>query len=114
MKVNEIGPDVPVAPENLFEMANLYPSTTGLSMTVWVSPRGNADHDVRVRVNRTDGDQLDIANTADVAVRPTPCVLAGQLSSAGAQEVFQWISLNTSQRYLKFPGHAIWASLSVG
>jgi hypothetical protein len=47
MKVNEIGPDVPVAPEDLFEMANLYPSTTGLPMTVSVSPRGNADHDVR-------------------------------------------------------------------
>jgi hypothetical protein len=96
MKVSEIGSNVPVEPEDLFEMANLYPSTTGLPMTVWVSPRGNADHDVRVRVNRTDGDQLDIANTADVAVRPTPCVIAGQLSPAGAQEVFQWISLNTN------------------
>src|SRR5215472_9074543 len=39
-----------VAPEDvvdqdnrdLFEMANLYPDTTGLPMTVWVSPRGNA------------------------------------------------------------------------
>jgi hypothetical protein len=96
MKVNEIDSDVRVEPEDLFEMANLYPSTTGLPMTVWLSPRGNADHDVRVRVNRTDGDQLDIANTADVAVRPTPCVIAGQLSPAGAQEVFQWISLNTN------------------
>jgi hypothetical protein len=36
-------------PEDLFEMANLFPRTTGLPMTVWVSPRGNARHDVRVR-----------------------------------------------------------------
>jgi hypothetical protein len=26
IKANEIGSDVPVEPENLFEMANLYPS----------------------------------------------------------------------------------------
>jgi hypothetical protein len=31
MKVNEIGSDVPVEPEDLFEMANLYPSTIGLA-----------------------------------------------------------------------------------
>ncbi len=34
--------------DELFEMANLYPDTTGLPMTVWVSPRGNARHDIRV------------------------------------------------------------------
>ena len=37
--------------EDLFEMANLYPATTGLPMTIWVSPQGNARHDVRVEVN---------------------------------------------------------------
>ncbi len=35
--------------DELFEMANLFPRTTGLPMTVWVSPRGNARHDVRVK-----------------------------------------------------------------
>jgi hypothetical protein len=92
----KIGSDAPVEPEDLFEMANLYPSTTRLPMTVWVSPRGNAHHDVRVRVNITNGDdQIDIADTAVVVVRPTPCVIAGQLSPASAQAVFQWISVNT-------------------
>ena len=52
MKVNVIGLDVPVEPEDLFEMGNL-PSTTGMPMTVWVSPRRNAHQDVRVRVNIT-------------------------------------------------------------
>jgi hypothetical protein len=28
--------------DELFEMANLFPRTTGLAMTLWVSPRGNA------------------------------------------------------------------------
>jgi hypothetical protein len=35
MKTHEIGSDVPIEPEDLFEMANLFPSTTGLLLTVW-------------------------------------------------------------------------------
>jgi hypothetical protein len=38
------------ASEDLFEIADLYPATTGLPMTVWVSPRGAAPHDVRIKV----------------------------------------------------------------
>src|SRR5882724_71466 len=84
------------ASEDLFEMANLYPATTGLPMTVWVSPRGNARHDVRVKVNMTYGDQMNVANTAVVGVRPTPHVIAGQLSQDDRQAVFEWVSLNTA------------------
>jgi hypothetical protein len=57
--------------DELFEMANLVSRTTGLPMTVWVSPRGNARHDIRVKVNMTHGDQKNIANTAIVGVHPT-------------------------------------------
>ena len=57
--------------DDLFEMANLFPRTTGLPMTVWVSPRGNARHDVRVKVNMTHGNQMSPANTAVVGVRPS-------------------------------------------
>ena len=81
--------------EDLFEMANLYPDTTGLPMTVWVSPRGNVQHDVRVKVNMTHGNQMNIANTAVVAVRPSPRIVTGQLAPADVQSVFQWASLNT-------------------
>src|SRR5215471_6355496 len=81
--------------EDLFEMANLYPDTTGLPMTVWVSPRGTARHDVRVKVNMTHGNQMSIANTAVVGVRPTPRVIAGRLSPGDTQTVFQWVVLNT-------------------
>jgi hypothetical protein len=102
MRVKEIIEQA-VAPEedvesdvrDLFEMANLYPDTTGLPMTVWVSPRGNARHDVRVKVNVTHGNQMSIANAAVVGVRPTPRVIAGQLSPADTQAVFQWVALNT-------------------
>jgi hypothetical protein len=81
--------------DELFEMANLFPRTTGLPMTVWVSPRGNARHDVRVKVNMTHGDQMTISNTAVVGVRPSPHTITGQLSSRDEQAVFEWVALNT-------------------
>jgi hypothetical protein len=76
-------------------MANLYPDTNGMTMTVWVSPRGNPRHDVRVNVNMTPGNQMNIANTAVVGVRPIPRVIAGELSPADTPAVFQWVVLNT-------------------
>ena len=82
--------------DELFEVANLFPRTTGLPMTVWVSPRGNARHDVRVKVNMTHGDQMHIANTAVVGVRPSPHVIAGHLPPDDLRAVFEWISLNTA------------------
>ena len=80
--------------DELFEMANLFPRTTGLPMTVWVSPRGNARHDVRVKVHMTHGDQMNPANTAVVGVRPSPHLIAGQLSPDDQRAVFLWVSIN--------------------
>jgi hypothetical protein len=82
--------------DDLFEMANLFPRTTGLPMTVWVSPRGNARHDVRVKVNMTHGNQMNIANTAVVCVRPGPHLVAGQLAPEDERAVFEWVALNTA------------------
>ena len=82
--------------EELFEMANLFPRTTGLPMTIWVSPRGNARHDVRVKVNMSRGDQMNIANTAIVGVRPSPHVIAGHLPPDDQRAVFEWVSLNAA------------------
>jgi len=82
--------------DDLSEMANLFPRTTGLPMTVWVSPRGNARHDVRIKVNLTHGNQMSVANTAVVGVRPAPRLIAGQLSPDDELAVFRWISLNAS------------------
>jgi hypothetical protein len=82
--------------DELFEMANLYPRTTGLPMTVWVSPRGNARHDVRVKVNMTHGNQMTADNTAVVAVRPSPRLIAGRLSSDDERAVSDWIMLNST------------------
>ena len=96
MKAKKIGSDSAEALENedLFEMANLFPSTTGLPMTVWVSPRGNARHDARVKVNMTHGNQMNATNTAVVGLRPAPHVIAGLLSADDERAVFEWASLN--------------------
>jgi hypothetical protein len=83
-----------VETDELFEMANLYPRTTGLPMTVWVSPRGNARHDVRVKVNTSHGNQMIVDNTAVVGVRPAPHIVTGRLSTADQEAVSTWITLN--------------------
>jgi hypothetical protein len=80
--------------DELFEMANLYPRTTGLPMTVWVGPRGNARHDVRVKVNMPHGNQMSIDNTAVVGVRPSPHLITGQLFADDERAVANWIRLN--------------------
>jgi len=85
-----------LAEDELLEIANLYPRTTGLPMTVWVSLRGGARHDVRVKVNMTHGNQMNIDNTAVVGVRPSPHVIAGQLSTEDEHAVSEWITLNAS------------------
>lgn len=81
---------------DLFEMANLFPATTGLPMTVWVSPRGTSRHDVRMKLNLTHGNQMNPSNTAIVGVRPSPHIIAGSLSPDDEKAVSQWISLNVA------------------
>lgn len=81
--------------DDLFEMASLYPRTTGLPMTVWVSPRGRAGHDVRIKVNMSHGNRMTIDNIAIVAVRPSPRVVEGRLSVDDQHGVFDWIALNS-------------------
>jgi len=79
--------------DDLYEMANLFPRTTGLPMTVWVSPRGRARHVARIRVSLSPG-RMDIGNTAVVGIRPRPRLIEGNLSSAELELVSQWIKLN--------------------
>jgi hypothetical protein len=86
--------DTAITSDELFDMANLYPRTTGLPMTVWVGPRGNARHDVRIKVNLTHGDQMNIDNTAVVGIRPAPHLVAGRLPSDDERLVFEWIRVN--------------------
>ena len=81
--------------EDIFHMTNLSPRMTGLPMSVWASPRGNARHDVRIKVNMSHGRQMSIDNTAVVALRPRPRVIAGRLSTDDQRAVSEWIALNS-------------------
>ncbi|MHB8285271.1 MAG: hypothetical protein ACYDD1_11400 [Caulobacteraceae bacterium] len=81
---------------DLFDMANLYPRTTGLPVTVWVSPRGGARHDVRVKAAQTPGDRTELTDVATVAVRPQPRVINGQLSAEIQHAVLAWTAANTN------------------
>ncbi|HXO92033.1 MAG TPA: hypothetical protein VN849_14705 [Stellaceae bacterium] len=49
---------------------------------------------MRIKVNLTHGNQMNVANTAVVGVRPVPRLIAGRLSPDDEQAVFQWLSLN--------------------
>src|SRR3954453_7878664 len=78
-----------------YTMANLRPARTGLPMVVWVSERGNTQHDVRVKVCCMHGDKIQYNNTISVGVRPQPHLIsAGKLSPSDLQAVSRWITLN--------------------
>jgi small ligand-binding sensory domain FIST len=104
----------PPGTDDLFGTANLFPRTTGLPMTVWVSSRGNARHDVRVKVNMSRGDRMSPANTAIVGVRPSPRVIAGRLSPDDRPAVFEWLALNTAPLVAYWEGRIDTVELGTG
>jgi len=82
------------AEDDGYLMANLPPRLTGLPMIIWVSERGSARHDVRIKVNPVHAPRVDYTNLATVAVRPVPRLVVGQLSAADLAAVSDWIGLN--------------------
>jgi hypothetical protein len=79
--------------DDLYEMANLFPRTTGLSMTVWVSPRGRARYAARIKVSLSPG-RMDIGHAAVVGIRPSPRLIQGTLVPADFDLVSKWIRVN--------------------
>jgi hypothetical protein len=86
----------PAEEDDLFDMADLFPRTTGLPKTVWVSPRGNARHDVRIKVNMAHRNQMSPNNTVVVGFRPSPHMIAGRQSPDDEGAVFDWVALNSA------------------
>jgi hypothetical protein len=81
--------------DDLWEMVNLSPAETGLSMTIYASPRGRARHAARVKVNGVPGRRMTLENESIVAVRPQPRVIhRGNLSPGDERQVFAWVVLN--------------------
>ncbi|HEU0157608.1 MAG TPA: hypothetical protein VFQ82_16175 [Stellaceae bacterium] len=75
-----------------FEMANLRPERTGLPFVVFISQRGGARHDVRIKLARSA--RVRAADMLTVAVRPVPRIVRGQMSSREFDRVREWIELN--------------------
>jgi hypothetical protein len=83
------------ATQDPFEMANLSPALTGLPMIVWISERGHARHDARVKVSLVHGRRVRPDQTASVSVRPTVDVVAGpEPDRRDLDLVRRWIELN--------------------
>jgi hypothetical protein len=75
-----------------FDMANLRPERTGLPFVVFISQRGGARHDVRIKLARSPG--VRPSEMVIVAVRPAPRVIRGQLSAHKFELVGKWLDLN--------------------
>lgn len=80
--------------EEQYEMTNLSPRMTGLPMVVWVSPRGRARHDVRIKVSVVHGSRLALDDMAVVALRPEPALIAGRLDGSDLALVQEWSRRN--------------------
>src|SRR5215471_863987 len=81
-----------VQEEDLFLMSNLSPKMTGLSFVVWISPRGNAKHDVRVKVSR--GPKTKPDEWVTVGIRPDVQVLYGTLPAEDLRTLRLWVAIN--------------------
>jgi hypothetical protein len=75
-----------------YEMSNLFPKHTGLPFTVWISVKGGARHDVRVKVSRTA--KATPQDMVSVAIRPRVRVVAGKLDAHELALLSSWIELN--------------------
>ena len=86
LKVDELA-----AGEELFEMANVRPEVSGLPFIVWISEKGRARHDVRVKVSPGPRVREFVAS---VSVRPAIEVVAGALPERDLDLLRAWIDLN--------------------
>jgi hypothetical protein len=78
--------------DDFFFMDNLPPAFTGLPFMVWISARGFARDDVRVKVSK--GPKVKPGEFVTVSVRPAVEVLAGDMSPGDLRLLAAWIDLN--------------------
>ena len=83
----------PDTEDDLFLMANLSPLFTGLPLVVWISTRGHARQDIRVKVSR--GQKAIPEELISVALRPEVRLIDdGELSAAELTALRKWVQLN--------------------
>jgi len=72
-------------------MVNIRPELSGLPFIVWISEKGGARYDVRVKVS--PGPRVR-EFAATISVRPQIEIIAGELSTENLRTVRAWIELN--------------------
>ncbi|MGE5271725.1 MAG: hypothetical protein ACM3JG_18855 [Thiohalocapsa sp.] len=75
-----------------YDMANLRPQRTGLPFVVFVSQKGGARHEVRIKLAHAP--KVRASEMITVAVRPVPRVIRGTIDSREFELVRRWIELN--------------------
>lgn len=75
-----------------YEMANLFPKHTGLPFVVWISYRGGARHDVRVKVSPNA--KATPEEMASVALRPKPHLVEGEIDTQDFRQLAVWMERN--------------------
>jgi len=101
-----------------YEMANLRPERTGLPFVVFISQKGGARHDVRVKV--APGAKVRPSEMITVAIRPSVRVVRGTLDPRELALLTRWINrnLDTLIKYwhgdIEYTEDAIAAIASVG
>ena len=90
--ITEIGEGTQDDSELLFEMANLVQRDTGLPFVVWISPKGNASHDVRVKVSQSP--KAVPSEMVSVAIRPNVHVVEGKMSASDLKLLGKWVEVN--------------------
>jgi len=83
----------PIAGQATFDMANLRPERTGLPFVVFISQRGGARYDVRIKLARSP--RVRLSEMITVALRPAPRVIRGRLDSSEFALVRTWLDLNS-------------------
>jgi hypothetical protein len=85
-------PDEEPSGQASFDIANLRPERTGLPFVVFISQRGGARHDVRIKLARTA--RVRPSEMLTIAVRHVPRRVRGSMSAAEFDLVSRWIELN--------------------
>ena len=70
----------------------IFSKHTGLPFVVWISYKGGAQHDVRVKVS--PGPKVLPSEMVSVAIRPTVRVVEGKLSGSDLALLSKWVDLN--------------------
>jgi hypothetical protein len=77
---------------DFYLMSNLHPKHTGVPFTVWISLKGDVQHDVRIWVSL--GPKAITSQMITVAIRPEVRILEGEMDDSDLALLSRWVELN--------------------